>query len=63
MSFKQPVPQRRGVHYKKVEAPVFYEMENNLCRELGLTYSELHKRAVRKLNNDRLSALTPELVF
>ena len=53
MSIMKPVPQRRCINYKKVEAPVYYKMETKLCEELGITYSELHKQSVRRLFNAR----------
>lgn len=67
MSIKKPVPQRRCINYRKIEAPVFYEMETKLCEKLGCTYSELHKKAVRKLSNDYIVAThlnnSPALVY
>ncbi len=53
MSFMKPIPQRRCINYKKIEAPVFYKMETQLCEEPGITYSELHKQSVRRLFNAR----------
>ena len=63
MSIMKPVPQRRCINYKKVEAPVYYKMETKLCEELGITYSELHKQSVRRLFNSRLNAQQLELVY
>ena len=51
MSIKQPIPQRRCVNYRKVEAPVYRKMESELCENYGLTYSELVKQCVRKEYN------------
>ena len=62
MTMKQPIPQRRCINYKKVEAPVYYKMETKLCEELGITYSELHKQSVRRLFNSRQNALQLELI-
>ena len=53
MSFQKPIPQTRCINYKKVEAPFFFKVEKKLCEDMGLTVSELHKTAIRKLYNDR----------
>ena len=63
MSIMKPVPQKRCINYKKVEAPVYYKMETKLCEELGITYSELHKQSVRRMFNARQSAQQLELVY
>ena len=39
--------------YKQREAPIYLPMENKLCEEMGLTRSDLHKTAIRFLNNSR----------
>ena len=53
MAIVKAIPQRRCINYKKIEKTVFYKMETQLCEELGITYSELHKQAVRRLFNAR----------
>ena len=67
MSIKQPIPQRRGVHYRKVELPVYRQIEDELCKDLGLTYSDLVKYSIRKLSNDMNNEFrlrrTPDLVY
>jgi len=39
--------------YSKREAPVLVPIEYQLCEELGIDRSELHKRAVKDLWNRR----------
>jgi hypothetical protein len=67
MSIKQPLPQRRGVHYRKIEVPVYRQIEDELCEDLGLTYSELVKFSIRKLSNDMNNKFqlrrSPEMVY
>ena len=53
MSFQKPIPTRRCINYKKVEAPFFHKVEKKLSEEMGMTVSEVHKTAIRKLYNDR----------
>ena len=53
MAFQTPIPQRRCINYRKIEAPYFYKVEKKLCEEMGLGISDLHKTAIRKLYNDR----------
>ena len=50
---QRPIPTQRCINYKKIEAPFFNKIENKLCSDLGLTVSELHKTAIRKLYTDR----------
>ena len=53
MSFPKPIPQTRCICYKKNEAPFFHKVEKKLCSDLGLSISDLHKIAIRKLYQDR----------
>ena len=50
---QRAIPRQRCINYKKIEAPYFNKIENKLCSDLGLTVSELHKTAIRKLYTDR----------
>ena len=45
----------RHVSYKKGEIPIYYAIEDKLMKELGTTYSGLHKLAVKQLHNTRLT--------
>ena len=49
----KPLPRQRCINYKEIERPYFYNIETKLCSDLGLTVSELHKTAIRKLYTDR----------
>ena len=55
-------PTRRCINYKKIEAPVFNKMESKLCEEMGLTISDLHKIAIKRLWNARQNKYELELV-
>lgn len=50
---KRPIPRQRCINYKKNEAPFYHKIENKLCMDLGLSISDLHKKAIRKLYADR----------
>ena len=49
----KPNNQRFNMTYSKREAPVLVPIEYQLCEELGLDRSALHKRAVKDLWNRR----------
>ena len=55
MSIETPIKQQKHVCYKKKEVKIYKEMEDKLCDELGLTYSDLHKKGARHLWNERQS--------
>lgn len=50
---QRPIPTQRCINYKKSEAPFFNKIENKLCLDFGLSISDLHKKAIRKLYVDR----------
>ena len=50
---QRAIPRQRFINYKKAEAPFYHKIENKLCLDLGLSISELHKKAIRKLYADR----------
>ena len=62
MTLLKAAPKRRCINYKSIEAPVFNKMENKLCEEMGITISELHKTAIRRLWNARQNKYELELV-
>ena len=47
------IPRQRCINYKKNEASFYNKIENKLCLDLGLSISDLHKKAIRKLYADR----------
>ena len=53
MVMTRAIPRQRCINYKKSEAPFYHKIENKLCLDLGLSISELHKKAIRKLYADR----------
>ena len=53
MNFEAPLKQQRHVTYKRSEAKILRPIEETLMDELGLTYSDLVKKGVRNLWNQR----------
>ena len=53
MNFEAPLKQTRHVTYKRREVKIYKPMEETLMDELGLTYSDLVKKGVRHLWNQR----------
>ena len=53
MNFEAPLKQHRHVTYKRREAKILRPIEETLMDELGLTYSDLVKKGVRNLWNQR----------
>ena len=51
--FETPIKQQRHVTYKRREVKIYKPMEETLMDELGLTYSDLVKKGVRNLWNQR----------
>ena len=51
--FDAPIKPQRHVTYKRREVKVYRPMEETLMDELGLTYSDLVKKGVRHLWNQR----------
>ena len=51
--FDAPIKQQRHVTYKRREVKIYKPMEETLMDELGLTYSDLVKKGVRNLWNQR----------
>ena len=51
--FDTPVKQQRHVTNKRREVKIYKPMEETLMEELGLTYSDLVKKGVRNLWNQR----------
>ena len=62
MTLLKTAPTRRCINYKRIEAPVFNKMENKLCEEMGITVSELHKTAIRRLWNSRQNKFELEMM-
>ena len=62
MTLLKAAPKRRCINYKGIEAPIFNKMESKLCEEMGITISELHKTAIRRLWNARQNKYELELV-
>ena len=62
MTLLKAAPKRRCINYKSIERPVFNKMESILCEEMGITISELHKTAIRRLWNARQNKYELELV-
>ena len=46
-----PNSQRFSLTYKKREAKVYVPMELKLCNQLGTSRGDLHKLAIKHLNN------------
>ena len=55
MSIEIPIKQQKHVCYKRKEVRIYKDMEDKLMDELGLTYSDLMKKGVRHLWNQRQS--------
>jgi len=49
---KRPLSQRFQMTYKRCEAPVYIPMEEQLMKQIGCTRCDLHKVAIRRLNNE-----------
>ena len=41
--------------YKTIEAPVYGIMESRLCEKLSCTRTDLHKIAIKNLNNQLIN--------
>ena len=52
-SARKTYSQRFNITYSRHEAPILVPIEHQLCTELGLDRSELHKRAVKEFYNRR----------
>ena len=48
-----PVSNQFHITYKKREVPILIPIERQLCKEMGLTRSDLHKNAIKRLWNSR----------
>ena len=48
-----PVSNQFHITYKKREVPILIPIEQQLCKEMGLTRSDLHKNAIKRLWNSR----------
>tara|TARA_B100001250_G_scaffold41835_1_gene33052 strand:+ start:503 stop:688 length:186 start_codon:yes stop_codon:yes gene_type:complete len=48
---QEPLSQRFSMTYKQVEAPVYIPMEKKLMKRLGMSRGDVHKIALRNLNN------------
>ena len=55
MNLETPIKQQKHVCYKRKEVRIYKDMEDKLMDELGLTYSDLMKKGVRHLWNQRQS--------
>ena len=52
----QPVYSKRfNMTYKTIEAPVYGIMESRLCEKLSCTRTDLHKIAIKNLNNQLIN--------
>ena len=53
-------PGRRCINYKAKEKEVFWKIEKQMCNDMGLTISELHKTAIRHLWNTQQELYIPK---
>ena len=53
MNLETPIKQQKHVCYKKKEVSIYKNMEDTLMDEYGLTYSDLMKKGIRHLWNQR----------
>jgi len=53
MPIMRPPSNQRHVTYKRREVGIYHPIENKLMEEHGLTYSDLCKKGIKSLWNER----------